>query len=329
VAALGAASAAALVALGVASLRRAPAVGFAILAGIATYAPTSNLILVSGTLLGERTLYFAALAPAFAAGWIVQSALRDSRWRRAVLLGLAALLVAYGVRTWTRTPFWRDSRTAMIETLLEYPQNYRSHLQFGRHLDLRGWSAVALAEYLIAGALFERDPFVASRSVPLALHLGRSELAVAEAERAWELRPGHPAITGLLVAALQATGRSDSALAVARNGIELGALGYTPAVIYREALRTADAPAWQLALAEARVSWRAGHLAAASATLDSAAAWIDPQADLEGLCWELGELEPVLATLRPDLPDRALEAAGVAGARCEGGLLRQARGLAN
>ena len=77
VAALGAAAATAIVALGVASLRRAPAVGFAILAAIMAYAPTSNLVFLSGTLLGERTLYFAALAPAFAAGWIVQHALGD------------------------------------------------------------------------------------------------------------------------------------------------------------------------------------------------------------------------------------------------------------
>ncbi len=329
VAALGAATAAAMVGLGVASLRRAPAVGFAILAAIATYALTSNLIFVSGTLLGERTLYFAALAPAFTAGWIVQHALGGSRWRRAAPIGLAALLVAFSVRTWTRTPFWRDSRTAMIETLLEYPQNYRAHLQFGRHLDLRGRSAGALAEYLIAGALFEQDPFVAVRSAPVALFLGRGELALAEAERAWGLRPGHPAITGLLVSALQATGLEDSALAMARRGVELAPLGYTPAVIYREALRTRGASQWQLALAEARVSWRVGHLATATAALDSAAAWLYPEGGLEGLCWELAELAPVIATLRPALLDRALEVAEEAGIHCEGGLLRQAGGLAN
>ena len=54
-----------------------------------------------------------------------------------------------------------------------------------------------------------------------------------------------------------------------------------------------------------------------------------PEGGLDGLCWELGELAPVIATLRPALPDRALEVAEGAGIHCESGLLRQAGGIAN
>ncbi|MEE8116251.1 MAG: hypothetical protein V3T28_04000, partial [Gemmatimonadales bacterium] len=65
---LGVLSAGACLALGVACFKRAPAIAFGILAGAASYAPTSNLIFGSGIALAERSLYLAALGPALAIG---------------------------------------------------------------------------------------------------------------------------------------------------------------------------------------------------------------------------------------------------------------------
>ncbi len=215
VAALGALVAAAVVALGVLSRRHAPAVAFGILAGVVSYAPTSNLLLASGTALGERTLYIFALAPALAVAWLVARAW-EGRWRRIALVALGALLAVYGVRSFTRTPFWMDSRTVLIESVITHPENYRTRRQLARQRALSGDSLAALHDYLVAGELFGLDAAVATESAALALALGRERVALREARRAFALQPGEPAATAQLVEVYLALGWNDSALAVRR-----------------------------------------------------------------------------------------------------------------
>lgn len=218
-AALGALVAGAVVALGVSSRRRAPAVAFGILVGVVSYAPTSNLLFASGTVLGERSLYVPALAPALTVAWIVARAW-EGRWRRIALVGLGALLAVYAVRCFTRTPFWVDSRNVLIESVIANPENYRTRRQLARQRALSGDSLGALADYLVAGELFERDPSVATASAALALALGRERVALREARRAFALEPGEPAATAQLVDVYRALGWNDSALAVAEEAVE-------------------------------------------------------------------------------------------------------------
>ncbi len=219
VAALGALVTGAVVALGVSSHRRAPAVAFGILTGLVSYMPASNLLIASGTVLGERTLYLFALAPALTIGWILAWAW-GGRLRSVVLVGLGALLAVYGVRSFTRTPFWMDSRTVLIESIVASPENYRTRQQLAHQRELSGDSLGALADYLVAGELFERDPAVASATAALALALGWEHVALREARRAYALVPGEPAATEQLVAVYRALGWNDSALAVTRDSVE-------------------------------------------------------------------------------------------------------------
>jgi hypothetical protein len=219
VAALGALVSGAVVALGVSSHRRAPAVAFGILTGLVSYMPASNLLIASGTVLGERTLYLFALAPALTIGWILAWAW-GGRLRSVVLVGLGALLAVYGVRSFTRTPFWMDSRTVLIESIVASPENYRTRQQLAHQRELSGDSLGALADYLVAGELFERDPAVASATAALALALGWEHVALREARRAYALVPGEPAATEQLVAVYRALGWNDSALAVTRDSVE-------------------------------------------------------------------------------------------------------------
>lgn len=64
--------------LGLALVRRAPAVAFGILLALGSYLPTSNFLFTSGVVLAERALYLATLAPALVLGLIVVGADRKS-----------------------------------------------------------------------------------------------------------------------------------------------------------------------------------------------------------------------------------------------------------
>ena len=312
IALLGLGTVGAVLGLAAMGFRRAPAVSFGILAGVATYVPTANIVFAAGTLLGERTLYFAVIAPALAAGWLVVHTQR----RLVALIVLGAFLLVYSARTYWRTPFWRSSDNVVIDAVTAHPENFRTHIGLGRALELTGDSSRALAEYLLAGSLYDRDPFVTMSSGPLALALGRRKLALREAQRAWALRPGHPAITGLLSEAYRANGQWDSALAVARQGVQLSPQSRTTASVYLNLLRRWGAPRWQLHLGEARLEWRQVRLAAATESLKAVAALIGPDRPLDDFCWEFQDLWPLIEMLQPGLAQQAQGVARQSGLDC-------------
>ncbi len=305
---LGLLSAGACLALGVVCCKRAPAVAFGILAGAASYAPTSNLVFGSGVALAERNLYLAALAPALSIGWLLVWS-RRFREKRVAILAAAALAAVYAGRTVTRTPFWKDTRTTVIEGVIEHPENFRNRVRVGRISELTGDSARALAEYLVAGALFDRAPLVATLSVPLALRMGRPDVAVAEAQRA--------GIARLLVDAYAARGDLDSAAAVAESALRAAPLSRAAAQLHLDVLHSRSTPPWRLALAQARLDWLSLNLAAASRGLDSLPTILPTGADDPALCLELETLWPGVQALRPAVGNRLAVAFGAGDGSCD------------
>src|SRR4029077_4009866 len=113
------------------------------------------------------------------------SALRQ----RLVAFGIAALLAVYALRTVTRIPFWSDSRTVIIDDVLQHPENFRAHARIASILAARGDTTNALGEYLIAEGIFPLDPYVAPYAIPLELARHRINFARADAQRADSLDP--------------------------------------------------------------------------------------------------------------------------------------------
>lgn len=282
---VGLTTSAAIIACGLACLRRAPGVAFGILAGAATYLPTSNLLFGSGIVLSERGLYLAAMAPAFAAGWMVEWALGRPA-RRWTVLALAGLLVVFAARTVTYVPFWKDTRNVVLRGIIEVPENYWNHLKAGRILELSGDRQRGLAEYLVAGALFEYDPFIARWSVPLAIAVDRPALALQEARRAHQLRPGHVELAMLLVRAYQAAGLEDSALAASQAAVAGAPRSAALAATHRELLRRQGAEPWRLLAADVRVDWLGMRLGRATERLDALPALL-ARAETDDWCWDL------------------------------------------
>ncbi|MFQ6045139.1 MAG: tetratricopeptide repeat protein [Gemmatimonadales bacterium] len=301
------------------SARRAPAIAFGFLAGAVAYAPASNLLFPSGITLAERTLYASVLVPAMAAGWLwVQS--RRKRWGVATGIVLAAALVGFAARTVTRTPFWRDSKTVVVEHYLQHPEDFRAHVRVGRSFEQQGELRSALREYLWAGELFGGDPFVAVHSVRASLALGEAGLALREAQRAWKLMPDNAGISELVVRAYRAMGKADSALSAARVAAHRAPNSLRAARQYARLVEETGGATWLVALSHARVAAIEGRFGAATAELGRVLAALEGEPEASGLCREFLHSRDLIASLSPSLGRRALEIARQEGFDCAGEL---------
>ncbi|HEV8366076.1 MAG TPA: glycosyltransferase family 39 protein [Gemmatimonadaceae bacterium] len=157
--------------------RRHRRLAFALLwVGIAI-APVANVFFVSGITLAERALYLPSVGAMLTLG-LTFDALLTQRKAMAVSVAAAAL-VAGAVRTWSRTPVWRDDRTYVITLLTDHPESYRAHWVAGRVHRAAGRPLDATREFALARRLFAGDHRVYSESADLAAAIGNPSAAAA------------------------------------------------------------------------------------------------------------------------------------------------------
>ena len=161
----------------VAARRRWPVMAFALLWIPIAIAPVSNILFSSGVVLAERTLYLASAGACLAAGAIAERHLVQ-RWTM-VAAATASVVVAFGVRTWTRTPAWRDDRTYVLTLLAEHPESYEAHYAMGRVY--KGANALddAARELAAARRLYPRDAAVFREAAEVADRQGAHTHAAA------------------------------------------------------------------------------------------------------------------------------------------------------
>ena len=147
--------------------RRAPELSFALAWVPVAIAPVANVLVVTGIMLAERTLYLPSVGVVLAAGWAIER--YGARAPRAAGAVVALVLLAFGVRTWTRTEVWHDSRTYALTLLSDHPESYRAHWVMGRVLASTGRTEEAEREYAAARELFARDPVLWRESAELRL----------------------------------------------------------------------------------------------------------------------------------------------------------------
>ena len=121
---LGLALLAACVALAVLLRRRAHMVTAGLAWMAAAILVVSNVLVPSGVLLAERTLYLASAGTCLALGWIWGRGY--DRWRGAAIAVLAVLLAAGAIRTYTRSRVWRDDPTFFSHLVSDAPGSYRA-----------------------------------------------------------------------------------------------------------------------------------------------------------------------------------------------------------
>ncbi|MBI4503595.1 MAG: hypothetical protein HY700_20835 [Gemmatimonadetes bacterium] len=302
---IGLAAMASVVALGLLLARRLPAVAFGILIAAGSYAPTSNFFFMSGVVLAERALYIAVIAPAFVLGWAVDRSLQRP-YRNLLLVALGLALLVFTVESWTRTPFWQTPQTTIIEDAGDHPENYRVRLHLADLIASKGDTARALAEYLAAETLAERDPFLALFVVNSAIALRRYDLAIERAQRAHQLAPNDARPLRWLVQAALAAGRGNAAVATALDAAIAHPTSAGHVGAYVMALEHTAAPPVRRLLAAATADWLTGHLVQSSARLDSASVELGRLRGAPIVCQEMVVLRGTLEGLRPSLVERLL-----------------------
>lgn len=157
--------------------RRWPAMTFALIWIPIALAPVANVFFASGVVLAERTMYLASVGACLVAGAVAERYLLTRATM--VAAATASIMLAYGVRTWTRTPVWRDDRSYVLTLLADRPEAYEAHLVAGR--TYKGANALDLAdrELTLARRIFPRDSLVYSEAADLAMRQHRPALAAA------------------------------------------------------------------------------------------------------------------------------------------------------
>ena len=157
--------------------RRWPAMAFAVIWVPLALAPVSNVFFPSGVLLAERTLYLASVGVSLGVGAVAERYLLTRP--AMVMAATASVALAFGVRTWTRTPAGHDDRAYLLALLADHPESYEAHLAAGHAL--RGANALDQAEreLVIARRLFPRDSIVYREAADVAERQQRPAVASA------------------------------------------------------------------------------------------------------------------------------------------------------
>lgn len=194
------------------------AVGWGVVWFVITLSPTTNILFLSGILLSERTLYLPSVGFVAAAAWAL---LRLWRVRpRLAPIILSAVLVFMGVRTWTRTPTWRNNLEVFQVLTSDHPEAGRSQWILGDSYFAIGQVRAGLRAYRIAiGLLGGHYNLLVGVSRNL-INAGYDDAAILLLRYAWEQRPEFGVAPGLLAGIYDRQGLYPEAERAARYSLE-------------------------------------------------------------------------------------------------------------
>ena len=182
-----------------------------------TILPVTNLLIPTGILLAERTLYLPSVGLAFMmAGLVRWTALERPRSLRMLLVAVGVVATAFMGRTVLRNPSW-ESTYAMLSTLTEeHPESFLAIRARARGLDEVGEVEEAARHYEVA---VELVPGEYSLLIEAARFHGRhARWGAAESllTRAVEQFPAHPVAWQVLAEhkLLQGLGREGHRIAL-------------------------------------------------------------------------------------------------------------------
>jgi hypothetical protein len=209
------------------SLRRSkPVVTFGLLwAGVTLLMP-SNLVVVTGNVLAERTLFLASVGLAICAGvaavqlWSNMSE-RGRLPRLATATLLAALLAAGVARSSTRNVAWHDNEALFRQTVLDVPTSYRAHWMLAEYLTDAGQTAEGLDEMMLAVVLGRKnDPGLLSFAADRFRVANQCPRAMGMYRRALEILPTLPELRFNASVCLLQLGKFEEAKSLARQGLQ-------------------------------------------------------------------------------------------------------------
>jgi Flp pilus assembly protein TadD len=186
--------------------------------------PVIGLIQIGGQAQADHYTYLPQIGLYLALTWAVAKLGAGWRFRRLVLGGMAAIVVAaLSVGSFIQTSYWRDSETLWTHTLACTSNNAVAHYNFGMTILPKGRVDEALAHFQKA---VEIDPNHARAHVSLGVALfqkGQVGEAIAHFQKAltMEIHPDPSGVYYDLGIALLQQGRVDEAIAHFQKAVEI------------------------------------------------------------------------------------------------------------
>jgi tetratricopeptide (TPR) repeat protein len=115
--------------------KRQAIVTFAIVAYACLFSVTSNFLLPTGTIMGERLAY----APSMLVCLLIASTIWTARYwigERFVVAAIAGLLAVYATKSIAQNRVWHDELTLFAEQVRTAPDSAKSHINYGCALDV-------------------------------------------------------------------------------------------------------------------------------------------------------------------------------------------------
>lgn len=229
------------------SWRRRPVIAFGLLWCAAALFPVSNLLLPTGILLAERTLFLASIGIALALGagaaalgdhWEAWPAARQ-RLAVAVVGALAVLGIA---RSALRQPVWKDNAALFEQTAIDAPASYRARAARAVLWIEAGREAEGEREYRAALDLYRDDPNLFADLGNYYVRKGRYADALPLYQRTLELVPDHWTATSRSILCLIQLGRLDEAKRLATVATHRGDEGAAAKLAYVDSLLAHRSP---------------------------------------------------------------------------------------
>jgi len=182
--------------------RRPSAASFAGVFGVVTFAPVSNLVLHTGVVLAERTLYSPSVGACLLAGGATAAliARREPALARVVA---GVWLVVAGVGAWFTlgsVGIWRDNASVFQAMVERAPSSYHGYYMLAKAQQGAARDVEAHRLYVRAIGLFAGDPRMMSEAGFNAAAVGDTSDAVAWLSAALARSPASPVTRSTLIA---------------------------------------------------------------------------------------------------------------------------------
>jgi tetratricopeptide (TPR) repeat protein len=207
----GVALLAALAAIGWLLRRAAPAVPFGLLWVGAALLPVSNILVPTGIVMAERTLFLPSVGFLLAAGGFA-SAIRIPQRRLALARAGVGVAVLAGIgRSAVRQRDWRDHLHFWERTVEDAPSSYKAHYAYGQLLFAGGRREESLREYRLAVTIAPQESFLHKELGDIYRIRGDCASALDWYERSLALEPAQGDVRLSRIQCLMQLGRLDEA----------------------------------------------------------------------------------------------------------------------
>ena len=205
----------------------APVLTFGILWLAVSLLIPSNLVIPTGFLLAERTLFVASAAAMLCIGWIATRLVPDFTKlaevpRRVTLTAVAGILLLGLVASAMRQPVWRNNETLFTKTVADVPESYRARMAYASVLFDRGQKVEGFKQLDIANNLYPDDPALLEFAAAKYALAGRCSVSARLYKQLVDKYPMHLNSRIGLVGCLTVLRDHATARAVARAGLTLG-----------------------------------------------------------------------------------------------------------